>query len=186
VNKQDYTRVRELYALAEKTIKLVEQLEGETLIPAINQLRYVGWHILESLLSEDEYEANIKEAEIHASRAAYDAIEAGTLELLIEFEQFKYDFRFITIRSVIPDYLEICEKIDNTRDILSNLNNRQTCNMHEEIQAHFEELLKISRRLAVAREELNKKLRNWRLGMLYGLGVILVSLVGIIIMMLLS
>ena len=148
---------------------------------------YVGMHILESLFSDDAaYKANIKEAEIHASRAAYDAIEAGTLELLLEFAQFKNDFRFITIGDVIPDYLEICEKIDNTRDILSNLNNRQHCNMHEELQTHFEELLDISRHLTVAREELTKKLRNWRLLVFCSLGGILVSLFGIIVMIFLS
>ncbi len=149
-------------------------------------MRYAGWHILESLLSDDAYEANIKEAEIHASRAVYDAIEAGTLELLLEFAQFKNDFRYITIGDVIPDYLEICEKIDNTRDILSNLNNRQQCNMHEELQTHFEDLLKISRRLVVAREELTKKLRNWRFVVVCSLGTILLSLFGIIVMMILS
>ncbi len=110
MNNQDFAHVRDLYSLAEKRIKLVEQLDSEIVIPAINQLRYAGWHILESLLSDDADKANIKEAEIHASRAVYDAIEAGTLELLLEFAQFKYDFRYITIGDVIPDYLEICEK----------------------------------------------------------------------------
>ncbi|MBN1290499.1 MAG: hypothetical protein JXB48_01570 [Candidatus Latescibacteria bacterium] len=186
MNNQDYKHVRDLYSLAEKRIKLIEQLDSEIVIPAINQLRYVGWHILESLFSDESYEDNIKEAEIHASRAAYDAIEAGTLELLLEFAQFKNDFRFITIGDVIPDYLEICEKIDNTRDILSNLNNRQQCNMHEELQTHFEELLNISRRFAVAREELTKKLRNWRLWVFFGLGAIFLTLFGIIVMMIFS
>jgi len=182
VNYQDYTRVRELFALAEKRIKLVEQLDTEIVIPAINQLRYVGQHVLASLfLDGDEHNKHIQEAEIHASRAAYDALEAGTLELLLEFKQFKDDFRMITIGDVIPDYLNICETIDKTSTILSNLNNRHHCNMHEELQSHFEELLYINRRLTIAREELTKKLNAWRLWVFIGLGGIIITLIGVLV-----
>jgi hypothetical protein len=34
--------------------------------------------------------------------------------------------------------------------------------MHDEIQSHFEELLKISYRLTAAREELTKKMKEMR------------------------
>ena len=182
MNQKDYIVVRELFALAEKRIKLVEQLDTEIVIPAINQLRYVGQHVIESLFLDDVGRAqHIQEAEIHASRAAYDALEAGTLDLLLEFEQFKDDFRKITIGDVIPDYLDICEAVDNTRTVLSNLNNRRHCNMHNELQSHFDKLLQISHRLTVAREELTKKLNDLRRRKLIVLGRIFIALVGVIV-----
>lgn len=182
MNQQDYMHVRELFALAEKRIKLVEELNVEIVIPAVNQLRYVGQHVLESLFSDDDgHNKHIQEAEVHASRAAYDALEAGTLELLLEFRQFKDDFRMITIGDVIPDYLNICETVDNSRTIISNLNNRRNSIMHDELQSHFETLLQISHRLTIAREELTKKLNIWRLWVFIGLGGIIITLIGILV-----
>jgi hypothetical protein len=180
--------VHELFGQAEKRIKLVEQLDQEIVIPAINQLRYVGQHVLESLMSNDQEERrkHIEEAEIHASRAAYDALEAGTLDLLLEFEQFRTDFRMITVGDVIPDFLDLCQTVAKTRDVLSNLDNRNHCNMHAELQSHFEKLLEINQRLTVAREELTKKLKNWRLGVAVGLAGVIVGLLGIIVAIILA
>lgn len=91
MDNQDYKRVHDLFTLAEQRVKLIEQLDYEIVIPALNQLRYVGQHVLEALFLEEgaERTRHIQEAETHASRVAYDALEAGTLDLLMEFEQFK-------------------------------------------------------------------------------------------------
>jgi len=76
----------------------------------------------------------------------------------------------VTVGDVVPDYLDLCGEVVRTRDVLSNLDNRNHCNMHDELQSHFERLLQINQRLTVAREELTKKLNNWRLGIAIGLG----------------
>lgn len=44
-----------LFGQAEVKIKQVEQTTGEgVLLPSINQLRYAGYHIVKSLLADDE------------------------------------------------------------------------------------------------------------------------------------
>lgn len=187
LNGEEYGRVRELFKDAEKRLELVEQIGGEVVIPAINQLRYVGFHVLESMVVEGPARAeHIHEAEIHASRAAYDILEAGTLELLLEFDQFKADFRLIPIVDVVPDYLEMCTEVNAARDVLSALENRNHADMHAELQVHFERLLEITRKLEVAREELKKKLRSRDWFVAYSALIAILAVVAIVVSVMVS
>lgn len=182
---EQYARVRELFRAAESRLKTVERLGGETLIPAINELRYVAYHVLESLACEDEHERDkhLQEAEFHAIRARYDSAEAAIIELITEFDQFVDDFRLIPITDVVSDYLEMCEVVDEARDAIEDLEGRNHVDRHEEFTGHFDKLTAILRRLRPAREELKKKLRNRDLtvGSLYlaGIAILVMIVVGI-------
>jgi hypothetical protein len=178
-----FARVKELFSLAESRLKLVEHLSGEVAIPCINQLRYAGFHLLEALSAADSIlrAEHIHEAEIHASRAAYDALDAGILYLLMLFDQFKQDYRFITIGDVVPGYLEMCEKAESARHANATIQNRNHVNMHLELEEHFGTMQELVSKLDPAREELNKKLRNWKYGVAGTVVGIFIALAGVIV-----
>ncbi len=102
-----YKELHDLFALAEKKIKRVEQINHEGLsIPSVNQLRYAGRHCLDSLVSDDEeVENNIYEAKDHCKRAIYDAMEIGIVTILEKIQIFNKDYKYITITDVLPDYI---------------------------------------------------------------------------------
>jgi len=91
VPSEDQSTIREICALfteAEHAIKEVEDSGGELIVPAVNQLRYTGNHLVRYLsdpgveAARDELDDAIK----HCKRATYDAYEAAILNQLMEFK----------------------------------------------------------------------------------------------------
>jgi hypothetical protein len=97
------------------------------------------------------------------------------------FDQFKQDYRFITIPDVVPGYLEWCEKTESARRANATIQNRNHVNMHDELQGHFETMQEVVSKLEPARQELNKKLRNWKFGIAGTALLILLALAGVIV-----
>ncbi len=73
-----------LYADAEASIKRYERIGLDNLMPAVNELRYAGQHLLmaETSENEDEREKHLSRAERHCERARYDAKESTIVALL--------------------------------------------------------------------------------------------------------
>jgi hypothetical protein len=85
----------ELFRQAEVQLKQTEEIDRNLTIPAVNELRYVAFHLLRAL-SEQEgngFDADIERAENHAKRAIYDATEASILSLLEKAEAYQADFK---------------------------------------------------------------------------------------------
>ncbi len=192
-----YKELHDLFALAEKKIKQVEQINHEGLsIPSVNQLRYAGQHCLDSLVIDDykEIENNIYEAKDHCKRAIYDAMEIGIVTILEKIQIFNKDYKYITITDVLPDYIntlgrirEIQSYIGKTsrRDIENNYEEIQDIdNSYKEIQLLFDEVVQIEKVLESARPELNKKINNWRRGLILALISISIALIGILVALL--
>jgi hypothetical protein len=59
----------ELFRQAEVQLKQTEQIDRNLTIPAINELRYVAFHLLRALSEQDStgFDADIERAENHAS-----------------------------------------------------------------------------------------------------------------------
>ncbi|MBF0184121.1 MAG: hypothetical protein HQM06_07015 [Magnetococcales bacterium] len=110
-----------LYAKAEEYIKRTEcNPEVNIIIPAINELRYAGRHLL-TYLSKNGVE-QLRRAKTHCQRAIYDASEAPVLYYMREFQKFQQDYAKEPIVTVWKDYLEVCIRIDQIQESNARVN----------------------------------------------------------------
>jgi hypothetical protein len=110
-----------LHQEAELHIKRVELECGDVAIPAINQLRYAGHHIISLNLQSDVECGDIcpscghtdtkKEAEArakrHIQRAIFDASEIGVNFCLREIHRFDLDYRTTEVSTIIENITQI-------------------------------------------------------------------------------
>ncbi|MDF1615250.1 hypothetical protein [Desulfurivibrio dismutans] len=185
-HRQTLQEIRDLFAEAEQVIKEVEDFGGELVVPAANQLRYTGNHLIRYLADPDcaAAEEELSDAIKHCKRATYDAYEAAILYQLMEFQKFKDDYRNTIVTDVIPSYSDILAQVAEARDFARK--NNQSKTRGESYQAGREHLEVITRnvsKLNAAREELNKKIKKDRLhffvgaiGALSGLVLLIIGL----------
>ena len=161
-----FKKISDLYNTAEQFIKEVEICQSELPIPAINELRYAGHHLLKGLVESDEEEAlkSIADAEDHCNRAMYEASEAGIGYLLDTLKAFQTDYKDIPIQPIVPDYLSVRETAEEAANKLTaGRVNRTSPKEHaSEYMCMFRALRKGMEQLEVARDELNKvRDRQW-------------------------
>lgn len=108
-----------LFAKAEIACKKVETPFGEgVVIPAINELRYCGRHLLNACLNDSD--EDLRKARNHCQRAIYDAAEAAALISIEAFIRFKERFDDIQIANIINNYQEICKSFEELQKKLQN------------------------------------------------------------------
>ena len=80
----DIRELRDLYETADVFAREVSELRSEVPIPAHNELRYAGHHLLQSINDEGEVadEDLFRKAKNHCERAMYEAAEAGIMHIL--------------------------------------------------------------------------------------------------------
>lgn len=135
-------------------------------IPAINELRNAGKHLLisisdaGSITSQRELAAAIG----HARKACYEAYEAGILSALEIIEKFRGDYSTTVIGDVIPEYVEILKKARIAQKSIES--GRQSgfdrAADHTARMEAFRSLRTCSETLMDGREEMNKKVRAER------------------------
>ena len=94
-------------------MKVTENISGEVAIPAINELRYAGFHILRGLSATDP-DVKGKEflkAKDHCERAAYDAAAAGLVVVAESIRMFQLQYRDIAISGVVHNIAEIRARV---------------------------------------------------------------------------
>ena len=106
--RERIVEIKRLFDLAEKYIKDVEILRSDVQMPAINELRYAGHHILKAIdedgnVSDDD----IASAKSHCHRAMYEAPEAGIMFCLDRVKAFEEDYDDLVIGNVIDNYHEL-------------------------------------------------------------------------------
>ena len=188
--KPQLSEISELFALAEEKIKLIEHLGEGLTFPSVNQLRYVAFHLLRADKTTDE---NLKKEELrkarnHCERAIYDAVEPGIVHYLEEIRTFQNDYRMVEITNIIPNYLDISRKADESsgfiseriKDSISDRSNNQG-DQYQEATSLFEGLKEAVKLLSYARPELNKKLRKYRLMFLVSVATLIVAAMGVIV-----
>ncbi|MFJ4144433.1 hypothetical protein [Pseudomonas sp. NPDC089734] len=159
-----------LFQLAEEKIKLVENLNQELSIPAINELRYAGYHMTQFLTcTGEEAEKQLGKAENHCKRAIYDAVEAGVTNQLEMIKTFQNDFRNVIISETITRYPQIRKELKAAQDLILAPKDpaKDRSEYYEQCSSHLE-ILRIARdELESYREELiqrierqNKEARN--------------------------
>ncbi len=157
----NFSEVTRLYCDAEQKIKKVEHLTTEVAIPAINQLRYAGQHLVRVVggLSENPKE-DLEQAENHCKRACYDACEAGLLYCLDNFRSLQQDFSDTPISQFFPEYLQACEANDEAREFVDVTPEGSREDFYRAIEAHLDVLIPMNKKLPYIRDEINKELRR--------------------------
>lgn len=180
-------KVRQEFASAERLAKRVEEFRDEAAIPAINELRYAGYHLsifLDQFARGDAPDIEeLSAAERHCMRASYEAGEAGILAALAEIDVFKQDYRMVPITDIVPLWLTMLSDSQQARDtvLAADRENGSARSIdHQMYEAMFDKLSGYCKQLEIAREELNKKLKaartTWRITLL----AVLVALAGVL------
>lgn len=188
--KPQLSEISELFVLAEEKIKLIEHLGEGLTFPAVNQLRYVAFHLLRADKTTDENlkKEELRKAKNHCERAIYDAVEPGIVHYLEEIRTFQNDYRMVEITNIIPNYLDISRKaeessdfiLERIKDSVSDRSNNQG-DQYQEATSLFEELKEAVKLLSYARPELNKKLKKYRLMFLVSVATLIVAAMGVIV-----
>ena len=107
-----FETVKRHYRRAERAIKRCDSLTDAVPTPAINQLRYAGYHILVAISADKtgnvvKTSQELLEAEEHCKRAWLDAFDSVTryhLKVIRTFEERQYPIRMI--EKHIPGFID--------------------------------------------------------------------------------
>lgn len=187
IKSEDAIHWHELFAQAERRIKEIEHFNEGLDIPAINELRYVSYHLLEILTSTPVNQATHKVKVVsHLQRAIYDACEALISLQLKELRTFQDDYRLVVVSDVIKNYSELTADAEAASALIKGSQRGHDGREAYYSQAlnHVDALSKINATLRAARDELNKKLelrrqdsRRWVIGISVTVAAIVVGLI---------
>lgn len=151
-----------LFKLAEEKIKLVENLNQELVIPAVNELRYAGYHMAQFLSKDGEATEQLHKAQNHCKRAIYDAVEAGVAHQLELIKKFQDDFRMLVLTEHISDYANLRKQILQARDLIlrSKAADEDRASYYAECSLHLQNLRTGLETLEQYREDLVKVIRQ--------------------------
>jgi hypothetical protein len=184
----DFDEFAKLFKRAEEKVKIIEALTDELAIPAINELRYAGFHAVQAHAEQNDTERRdkIERGIRHCERAIYDSTEIGVAYYLAEILLFQNDYRLVPIISVIPDYLDCLGEIRAAQGFLCKNSLHDPDYDWKTCEKHFATLRDIVFRFDNARPELNKVLRDWRIRTWIAIGVLLAMVAGLYLTLLLS
>jgi len=182
---QKYEDIKTFFAEAEQDIKFNEQKLGEGVsAPAVLQLRYAGFHVLQSLTTDgQESEKHRMQAKDHAERSAHDACEAAIDILLKRIQAFEHDYRLVQIKEVLPAWVDMKVRVQEIDDCLHVTYPRNHVSERPGLRAFRDELLKIERTLNAGRDELNKKMRQEADKRILAVGGFFVAVLGTVIVL---
>ena len=143
---------------AEKAVKEVEYIHLELTVPAVNELRYAGYHV-SNYLENTEITDELTRAVGHCKRAIYDAYEASILYHIKEFRDFNSDYATVVISEVLADYNNLHYKVASILTFLQSIDKDTKDEHYADCKRYHLELRDIITKLNSAREELNKKIR---------------------------
>ncbi len=184
-----------VFKAAEQNIKKLERLGEGVLFPAVNQLRYVAYHVLRDSGSAKDEKDELREALYHAHRALHDSSEAGIAYLLDYILRFQLDYKTVVISDILPEYTEICKRStkasgylttrsDNSVKEHANVDNAAMKDVKDaanRFNKYFELLEDDVATLKVTRDELNKKLALKREEIFKAVFMISVSSIGLVL-----
>ena len=112
--------LRAAYSAADKFAREVFEFGDDVAIPATNELRYAGHHLLRALGDDGQVvePEHVRKAISHCHRAQYEAAEAGIASAIERISQFKEDYKLVELGEVIPDYYGILRLVRESQDML--------------------------------------------------------------------
>ena len=159
------------YCTADGLAKEVEEFRDEAGVPAFNELRYAGYHLLTAIASEESLPGvdgdvdavdQLRSAITHARRASYEAVEAGVEAALALIEEFHQAYKSVVISEVIEEWVSIQKDCDR---ILRTVSKKRKAGLvreedHESYLEQFRTLRDHYNTTKYAEDELNKKIRK--------------------------
>ena len=167
----------ELWTAAEARLKRTERVRSELVIPAVNELRYTGFHLVQALAAEDEAarEEALTKAARHCRRATYDAVEAEVLHWLDAYDGFRSAYSTLVLTEVSGfEWLKQERVARGVRNYVREASQPKE-EYYEGLIERCDELVGVLEACEAARDELNKILRaqaadqllatkRWRIG----------------------
>ena len=103
-------------------MKIAESISDAVTIPAINELRYAGFHILNAVTEKnvDTASKHMFKAQDHCERAVYDAAAAGLVGITDTINRFQTQYRDIAIGDVVNNIAEIRARVDKAETLLAD------------------------------------------------------------------
>lgn len=160
-----FAEVKAKFTEAERILKIVEQLHNQGMVvPAINELRYAGFHILKALTAteQDGQNEQLGRAAKHCKRAYYDAVEVGIEDCLATFFVFQDDYKMILIQSIVPTYKDTLAIVDDVTEFIVSTKKDERDEYYEELYEKYTVLKESVKCLDRMRPELNKSMRSDR------------------------
>lgn len=164
VTDSHVAELRHRYEKADSFAREVGELRSEVLIPASNELRYAGHHLLQSINDDgaiDDVES-IRKAKSHCERAMYEAAEAGIMFCVDSIKSFEKDYEDMAISEVIHDYPQRRVRVQRALDlIIKGRSGRKSVEDH--VDAYMEEFRAVREILQLcdaSRDDLNVKRRR--------------------------
>jgi len=159
--EKDLQRYCKLFAIAEQSCKNAEIVVPEgVLVPAINELRYAGHHMMRAFAADDEQSAReeIKKAQGHAVRSIHDVYDALAIYYIDQCRQFSDEFKSIPISQAYPDYLADRQKLEDAKKKIHAI--PRTSEVEIDIankEKYVNTLQEVFNSFENARDELNKE-----------------------------
>ena len=157
----DISGLRELYERADCFAREVGETRYEVPIPAHNELRYAGHHLLQSLDDDGtaDDEEQLRKARNHCERAMYEAAEAGIMHVLEAIGEFQRAYKSIVVSEVVPDYRERIRRVRAAQKfIVRGRADRGSIDEHaSDIMRIFRDLNDSLEVLDASRDDLNAK-----------------------------
>lgn len=163
LSTEELFQFRSKFEQAEKLTKEVEEFCDEVAIPAINELRYAGYHLsvalVDDLTSPDQ---ELIKATNHCRRATYDAASAGIGAAMLSIDEFAEEYRVLAISDVIDGWTAKKAKVNQIRDMIPTGRTTEADkdrDYHHQAEA-FRNLKEIYRELDAGRDDLNRKIED--------------------------
>jgi hypothetical protein len=156
--------LRAEYNKADGFCQEVQSFVDKAGIPAVNELRNAGKHLIDALADDGSvaHKEHIRLGIAHCRRACFEAYEAGILSALEVIHKFREDYATVPVSDVVPAYTEILKKAQTAQKSVEavrdpNFNREQD---HAVRMAAFRELRDCADTLTLGREEMNKKVAD--------------------------
>ena len=183
--RDDIKEIRDAYELADQFTREVGEFRERASIPAHNELRYAGHHLLQSInedgkVADDELLQKVKS---HCRRAMYEAAESGIASALKGISNFHKDHRDQNVSAVISNYAEILLEAKNAQKKLARGRSER-----QSVEQHVGEYMEIFRGLRdkldlleVSRSELSALRRKDVVAFRRNALLTLLSLIGVLL-----
>ena len=116
----DLADFRAVYGAADGFTREVSEFCDEAAIPAMNEMRYAGHHLLRALGDDGSIVdmEQLRKAMSHCHRAQYEAAESGISFVLEKIRQFKEDYKSVVISECVKNYGDIIAAVRQAQKLL--------------------------------------------------------------------